>query len=104
MKSINITKQLYLMKTKLSLLIISSLVGSVLNSLGLGIYVQPADQSVSLGADVIFSVSTVFGSGPLTYQWWLGEGELLRATNRSLALTNVQTSDAGGYFVVIADS
>lgn len=95
------------MKTKPKLLIVflivSSLFGSVLNSLGQpSIAIPPADQSVSLGADVIFSVIT---RGPTqhNYQWRFDEIELLGATNHSLVLTNVQTSVAGGYSVVIAD-
>jgi hypothetical protein len=59
----NHRQQFYLMRTKPKLLIVflivSSLFGSMLNGLGQpSIAVPPADQSVSLGADVIFSVIT----------------------------------------------
>ncbi|MBI4327063.1 MAG: VCBS repeat-containing protein, partial [Chloroflexi bacterium] len=63
---------------------------------------QPADQSVSVGANVTFQI-TATGTVSLTYQWLFNESELGGATNRSLILTNVQLPDAGGYTVVVTN-
>ena len=67
------------------------------------VVVQPVDFSVSLGANVTHQV-TATGSGPLDYQWRFEEDDLAHATNRSLVLTNVQVTHAGGYSVVVTDS
>ncbi|MBI2949736.1 MAG: VCBS repeat-containing protein [Verrucomicrobia bacterium] len=63
---------------------------------------QPADQSVSLGANVTFQI-TATGAAPLNYQWHFNETEMSGATNRSLILTNVQLPNAGGYRVVVTN-
>src|SRR5262249_5375753 len=64
---------------------------------------QPADFSVSLGANVTYSV-LAGGVQPLRYQWRLNDAELAGATNASLVLTNVQLVNAGGYSVILTDS
>jgi uncharacterized delta-60 repeat protein len=64
--------------------------------------IQPADQTAKPGDTVMFSV-TAGGSRPLTYQWRKNGVNLLSATNSSLALTNVQWTDGGGYDVVIGN-
>src|SRR5437870_482034 len=64
---------------------------------------QPADLSVSLGANVTNQV-TATGAVPLTYLWAFNEMALASATNRSLGLTNIQLSHAGSYSVVVSDS
>jgi len=90
------------MKTKCNLVIVSSLLPWVLSTIGQPIITrQPADQSVSLGANVTFSVGSSI-STPL-YQWRFNALELLSATNRTLVLTNVQIMAAGGYSVVVTD-
>ena len=44
------------------------------------------------------------GSTPLGYQWLFNDGNLAGATSSELALNSVQTSQAGGYIVVITNS
>ena len=66
------------------------------------IYAQPANQVVTVGGSVTFSVG-VAGTPPLSYQWSFGGAALDGATNASLTLTNVQTSQAGTYSVVITN-
>ncbi len=64
---------------------------------------QPSSQKVFVGQDAKFSV-TATGTGPLRYQWALNGIPLAGATSPSLALTNVQMSDAGSYTVVITNA
>lgn len=64
---------------------------------------QPAGQSVSAGASVTFSV-TVAGSGSVTYQWSKDGTAIPGATGSSLTLSNVQSSNAGNYTVVITNA
>lgn len=67
------------------------------------ITLQPADRSVSVGATETFRVIARSTHGPLSYQWWRGDLPRVDATNATLTLTNIQTTDAGLYSVVIAD-
>ena len=64
---------------------------------------QPADQTVSPGATVLFSVSAS-GSAPLGYQWKLGGGNISGATASSYSINNVQSSDAGDYSAVVSNA
>jgi hypothetical protein len=64
---------------------------------------QPADQSVSLGADVTFQAGAT-GTPPLTYQWRSNGMNLMSATNRSLTVNQAQLVNAGDYAVVVANS
>jgi len=71
---------------------------------------QPANQWISLGAHVTNKVTVSSTAPPITYQWWGPAGQLLTGeTNRtpvtlSLTLTNIQLSQAGGYYVVLSDT
>ncbi|MBI4325028.1 MAG: immunoglobulin domain-containing protein, partial [Chloroflexi bacterium] len=66
---------------------------------------HPESQSVSLGANVTFSVIAT-GTAPLAYQWqkflsaW---SDLADRTNTTLLLTNVQSTHAGDYRVVVTN-
>ena len=66
---------------------------------------QPQNQLVVTGATATFSV--VAGSViPLSYQWFFNTNIPLAvssATTSTLTLSNVQSSDAGGYSVVVAN-
>jgi hypothetical protein len=64
---------------------------------------QPTNQSVSLGAAAFFSV-TAKSASPIAYQWCHQGTPLLWATNASLALTNIQMTDAGPYTVALTDA
>jgi hypothetical protein len=69
---------------------------------------QPLSRSLDAGSLVVFSVA-VSGSPPLSYQWW-GNGSLLvdgdgvsGTRTPSLMLSNVQTAQAGSFFVVVSN-
>jgi len=57
---------------------------------------------VSLGAPVKMQVWAT-GTSPLSYQWWFGGEALAGRTGVILNLTNVQTSNAGLYTVVVTN-
>jgi pectate lyase len=67
------------------------------------IITEPQDQTVSPGASVSFSV-VAGGSEPFTYQWYFDTNIILSgATSDTLMLTNVQTTNAGTYSVVVSN-
>jgi hypothetical protein len=66
------------------------------------ITVPPANQTVAVGSNALFSV-TASGTVPLSYQWEFNTTNLAAATNSSLALTGVQTANAGIYAVVVTN-
>jgi hypothetical protein len=68
-----------------------------------GITTQPLSQAVVPGQNVSFSV-VASGSTPLSYQWVFNGVALSGATTSSLMLTNVQTTDAGSYVVLVANA
>jgi trimeric autotransporter adhesin len=64
---------------------------------------QPAAQNALEGNNVTFSV-TATSVTPMGYQWYFDSTDLLIGqTNSSLALTNVQSTNAGSYSVVITN-
>jgi Immunoglobulin I-set domain/Immunoglobulin domain len=73
------------------------------------IITHPVSQSATAGASVGFSVS-VSGSAPLNYQWKRGPtvltdgGNVIGASTANLSLANIQSSDAGNYICVVANS
>ncbi len=72
------------------------------------ITLQPTNQSVTAGSDVLLSARGA-GTPPLSYQWLKNGGALSDGGNRSgvntagLLLAGAQTNDAGNYQVVIAN-
>ena len=64
--------------------------------------VQPADQSVSLGADTEFSVE-VSGVAPLTYQWQKDDVVIPGAVAATLKVIDVRETDAGLYHVIVSN-
>lgn len=64
---------------------------------------QPVSQSVTVGANVTFSV-VANGDPTLTYVWKKGADVIANANLASLALTNVQAADAGSYTVEVTNS
>lgn len=64
---------------------------------------QPTNQACVLGASANFYVSAA-GTPPVTYQWTLGGSVLPGETTSTLALANVQSSQAGNYAVVVANT
>jgi alpha-tubulin suppressor-like RCC1 family protein len=67
------------------------------------IVTQPQSQSVILGGNVGFVVTTV-GTFPMSYQWYSNSITIIGATNSSLAINNVQTNRAAGYSVVASNT
>ena len=64
---------------------------------------QPTAQTVNAGAAVTFSV-VASGTPAPSYQWRKDGTAIGGATSASLALTNVQTANAGAYTVVVTNS
>jgi subtilisin family serine protease len=64
---------------------------------------HPQSQSGAVGGSVTFSVDAT-GTTPFTYQWRKGGQAISGATNATLTLANLQTSDAGSYDVVVTNS
>src|SRR5207249_3720522 len=67
------------------------------------ISMQPESQTVELGSSVTFSVAAN-GSPPLAFQWYFNGTNLVNgATNSTLTLAGVQSSEAGSYRVTITN-
>ena len=75
----------------------------------LAVYVPPQIQglpgnlTVTQGQTASFSVTVNSGTAPFSYQWNFDGAALLGATNAGLTLTNVQTTQAGSYTVVVTN-
>jgi len=63
---------------------------------------QPKPQSIYRGASVLWSVGAD-GEPPLSYQWRFNGADLLNATDQTLRLTNVQSTEAGIYSVIVSN-
>jgi len=64
---------------------------------------QPVSQTVSVGSSVTFSVVAT-GTPTPTYQWRKDSTNIAGETAASLALSNVQTTAAGTYTVVVTNT
>ena len=64
---------------------------------------QPQNATVNVGSAATFAVVAT-GTPTPTFQWFRGTTSLTGQTATSLALTNVQTTDAGSYTVVATNS
>jgi pectate lyase len=65
---------------------------------------QPVDQTVLAGATASFSV-LAGGTAPLAYQWFFNTNTpLADATNSTLTLTNLQTTNGGVYSVLVSNA
>ncbi len=60
-------------------------------------------QNVTEGLNVSFQVS-VSGTGPFSYQWFFNGAVLAGATSNVLTLSNVTSSQAGSYQVVVSSA
>jgi hypothetical protein len=67
-----------------------------------GITTQPQSLTVTQGQSASFSV-LASGTAPLSYQWSLNGTALSGATSSTLTLTNVPTTYAGSYAVVVTN-
>ena len=63
---------------------------------------HPVSQTAAPGASVTFTVQAA-GTAPLGYQWFKNGELLTHATSATLALSNVQLADAGGYVVQVTN-
>ncbi len=63
---------------------------------------QPSSIAVMAGTTVNFGVSAT-GAQPLAYQWRLNGTNLPGATVSSLTVTNAQSTNAGGYSVIVSN-
>ncbi|MDB6110726.1 MAG: hypothetical protein JWR69_2476 [Pedosphaera sp.] len=72
------------------------------------IILQPTNQTLIVGSNASF-VSSATGDAPLSYQWYRGATQLVNdarhsgSTSNILNITNVQTTDAGNYTLVVAN-
>jgi uncharacterized delta-60 repeat protein len=67
------------------------------------ITIPPQGQSITEGDSVMFS-SIASGAEPLTYQWRFNGFDIPGATNDTLALPYVQTTQAGEYSILVSNS
>jgi hypothetical protein len=86
--------------------LVSNPAGSVMSSnatLSMYPYLEsPFTGSVVTGGGNATLNVVVWGSGPLTYQWYDNGTAIADATTSTLALTNIQASNAGLYSVVVS--
>jgi len=64
---------------------------------------QPQSQTITAGQTVTFSVAAN-GTAPLTYQWKKDIAVIANAMASSYSITNIQTGNAGKYFVIVTNS
>ena len=68
------------------------------------IVADPQSQSYTAGQSATFTVAAG-GSAPLSYQWYYNTNTAIpNATNTSLTLANLQTTNAGIYSVIVSNS
>src|SRR5215213_5237123 len=63
---------------------------------------QPLSQTNVVGSTVTLTVEAA-GTPPLSYQWRRTSVNLAGQTNTTLVFTNLQTSNAGNYLVVVTN-
>lgn len=68
----------------------------------LAIVTQPVSQTNLIGQTAMFSVSAESPYYPINYQWQFNSNNIAGATNSSLVLTNLQTTNTGTYGVVVS--
>jgi len=66
------------------------------------IFGDPPSQLTQITSNAVFTVGAD-GTEPLSYQWLFNGAELADATNASLSLTNVATTNGGSYSVVVTN-
>src|SRR6185369_2990426 len=67
------------------------------------VFSQPSSRFGDLGGSLKLSVGAG-GAAPLRYQWRFNGANISGATNSSLTLTNLQSTNAGNYGVVVTNS
>ncbi len=66
------------------------------------ILTQPVNQTTNVGGSVAFSI-VADGTVAMNYQWSFNGTNLVGATNETLTLDNVQSSEAGDYAVLVTN-
>lgn len=64
---------------------------------------HPTNQIVNQGSSVTFSIVAT-GPAPLRYQWFFNGNPILNATNTSLLLSNVRSTNEGSYHCVVSNA
>ncbi|HSY19622.1 MAG TPA: immunoglobulin domain-containing protein [Candidatus Acidoferrales bacterium] len=64
---------------------------------------QPSSQTVFSGMSLTFNILAI-GTTNVNYQWCFNGTNILGATNASLSLANVQTTNSGNYSVTLSNS
>jgi hypothetical protein len=89
--------------------VVSNVAGSTTSSVAVltvwvppAVTIQPLSRTNVAGTTATFSVNAT-GTAPLSYQWQLNNSPLGGASGSALTLTNVQTSDAGNYAVIVTN-
>jgi subtilisin-like proprotein convertase family protein len=89
--------------------VISNIIGTVTSSAATlivitppAVTVAPASQTVSLGADALFTAAPS-GTPPLGYQWFFQGMPITGATNASFTRANAQIANAGVYVVCVSN-
>src|SRR5438093_1217060 len=67
------------------------------------ITVQPSDTNAPIGGTASFTVAASSGT-TLSYQWYFNSNILNAATASTYTLTNVQPTNAGGYYVAVQNA
>ncbi len=67
------------------------------------ITLQPESQSVTVGANVTFTIAAT-ATAPVSYQWRFNGADIPGATNPNLTISNVQASNAGTYTARVQNS
>lgn len=62
---------------------------------------QPLSQALNPGDTASFSAAAI-GNAPLSYQWQFNGSNIIGATNNSLTVTNLQSSNEGNYTIVVS--
>ncbi len=63
---------------------------------------EPGPISTIVGGTAVFTVA-VYGSAPLSYQWYFNDTMLTNQNNQYLLLTSATTNDIGNYFVIVTN-
>lgn len=74
-----------------------------LTTTALSIVTQPSSKTASLGGSAVFSV-TAESSNTIYYQWYKGSSAISDATDSSLTVSSITSSDYTNYYVVVSDS
>ncbi len=64
---------------------------------------QPKNLTVAQGSSGILVVGAM-GTAPLSYQWVFAGANINGATNRAFPFSNIQTNQAGSYWVVVSNN